>query len=224
MGAMTWARRAKTEFLATGAQAPPRQAQREADLTPQERRVAGLAAIDFRDAEIASQMLISLAPVDYHLRKVFRKLGVTSRVRLAHILGELDETQSTGNGMNINVLCGRAAMDAIGGMATHLCRGADGRQMGRAARCQSASGDRQINIAVQRVLGVEKVLVLNSSSGNSKSKRFSRSVIRPIVASESMPAAKRSRSGSISPAGGGSGRCDRTTVSNSAGKPRCSML
>jgi len=86
MGAGHFAEVAGTELRATGERARPRSPETAFDLTPQEARVAGLAAGGASNNEIAAQLFLSPSTVDYHLRKVFRKLGVTSRTQLARSL------------------------------------------------------------------------------------------------------------------------------------------
>ena len=70
-------------MLATGERARKRTADTRADLTPQEARIAELAVRGATNQEIASQLFISTATVEYHLSKVYRKLGIRSRTQLA---------------------------------------------------------------------------------------------------------------------------------------------
>ena len=86
MGAAEFAARAATELSATGERTRPRTAATAFDLTPQEARVAGLAVEGVTNNQIAAELFISPRTVEYHLRKVFRKLGVSSRSQLARHL------------------------------------------------------------------------------------------------------------------------------------------
>jgi DNA-binding CsgD family transcriptional regulator len=83
MGAASFAARARHELAATGVTAHSRRDATLDQLTPQEERIAKMAGQGLSDADIASQLYVSRATVDYHLRKVFRKLGVSSRKQLA---------------------------------------------------------------------------------------------------------------------------------------------
>ena len=86
MGAAAFAERTRVELMATGERAQRRTVQTEHDLTPQERRIAGLAAAGATNTEIATRLFITQSTVEYHLNKVFRKLDITSRRQLRHVL------------------------------------------------------------------------------------------------------------------------------------------
>jgi DNA-binding CsgD family transcriptional regulator len=86
MGIEAFAERARRELLATGERARKRTVETNDQLTPQERQIARLVRDGARNQEIAAQLFISPSTVQYHLVKVFRKLGVTSRTQLARIL------------------------------------------------------------------------------------------------------------------------------------------
>ena len=86
MGAAAFAKRARDELLATGERVRARSVEASSDLTPQESRIAQLAAEGDTNAEIAAQLFISASTVEYHLRKIFQKLGIRSRRELRRAL------------------------------------------------------------------------------------------------------------------------------------------
>ncbi|MEV7859459.1 LuxR C-terminal-related transcriptional regulator [Streptomyces hirsutus] len=84
MGLHGFAERARVELRATGECARKRELGTPEELTPQEAQIAVLVSLGEANREIAAQLFVSPSTVEYHLRKVFRKLGVTSRTQLAH--------------------------------------------------------------------------------------------------------------------------------------------
>ena len=94
MGAGAFAERARVELLATGERARQRTAQTETELTPQEAQIAQLVSQGESNRDIAAQLFLSPSTVDYHLRKVYRKTGVTSRTQLARTMAHSRRTGS----------------------------------------------------------------------------------------------------------------------------------
>ena len=82
LGATRWEERAAAELRATGETTRKRDSSTLDELTPQERQIAGLVADGKTNREIATQLFLSPRTIDYHLRKVFSKLGITSRTEL----------------------------------------------------------------------------------------------------------------------------------------------
>jgi len=80
-----FAERALRELLATGETARKRTDDARAQLTPQEAQIARLAQEGFTNPEIGAQLFISPRTVQYHLRKVFQKLDISSRYQLGRI-------------------------------------------------------------------------------------------------------------------------------------------
>jgi DNA-binding CsgD family transcriptional regulator len=85
IAAEAFAERALRELLATGETARKRTDEARAYLTHQEAHIAGLARDGLSNPEIGAQLFISPRTVQYHLRKVFHKLGITSRYQLGRI-------------------------------------------------------------------------------------------------------------------------------------------
>jgi DNA-binding CsgD family transcriptional regulator len=83
IGAAAFAERARIELRASGGQANERAVEARDPLTAQEALISRLAGEGASNQEIAEQLFISPATVAYHLRKVFPKLGISSRKQLA---------------------------------------------------------------------------------------------------------------------------------------------
>ncbi len=79
MGAAGFAERARRELLATGEKVRKRQVDTQNELTPQEEHIARLARHGRSNAEIGAELFLSVRTVEWHLRKIFIKLGINSR-------------------------------------------------------------------------------------------------------------------------------------------------
>ena len=86
MGAEGFADRARRELLATGETVRKRTVETRDDLTAQESQIARLARDGLSNPEIGTRLFISPRTVQYHLRKVFLKLGIRSRSQLDSVL------------------------------------------------------------------------------------------------------------------------------------------
>jgi DNA-binding CsgD family transcriptional regulator len=82
MGAQAYAERARKELIAVGEKVRKQQLSSGDELTAQEAQIARLAADGLTNQEIGAQLFISVHTVEWHLRKVFVKLGITSRRQL----------------------------------------------------------------------------------------------------------------------------------------------
>jgi DNA-binding CsgD family transcriptional regulator len=78
-----WAERARTELRASGETARKRDASTIDQLTPQELQISRFVAEGLANKEVAVRLFLSPRTIDYHLRNIFAKLGITSRTQLA---------------------------------------------------------------------------------------------------------------------------------------------
>jgi DNA-binding NarL/FixJ family response regulator len=86
-GATALEEQALAELRATGAKPRRRRITGPGSLTRSERRITELAAAGSRNREIADELVVALATVEYHLRNAYRKLGIASRTELRKALG-----------------------------------------------------------------------------------------------------------------------------------------
>jgi DNA-binding NarL/FixJ family response regulator len=83
--ATPWAERARAELRASGETARKRDPSTLGDLTAQELQIAHFVAEGLTNREVAAQLFLSPRTIDFHLRNVFRKLDITSRMQLARL-------------------------------------------------------------------------------------------------------------------------------------------
>ncbi len=83
LGATPWVERARSELLATGERARRRDTSTLDELTPQELQIGMILAEGHTTREAATRLFLSPKTVEYHLRNVYRKLGIHSREELA---------------------------------------------------------------------------------------------------------------------------------------------
>src|SRR6185312_1064017 len=86
MGVEAFAARAERELLAIGERVRKRNVKTRQELSSQEAQVARLARDGLSNAEIGERFFISQHTVAYHLRKIFNKLGISSRSQLGRVL------------------------------------------------------------------------------------------------------------------------------------------
>jgi DNA-binding CsgD family transcriptional regulator len=95
MGAEGFAERTRIELRASGERIGSKLSGAQIALTPQEAQIVEHVANGAKNAEVAAQLFISPSTVDYHLRKVFRKLGVNSRTQLVRLYSEQPDLINT---------------------------------------------------------------------------------------------------------------------------------
>jgi DNA-binding CsgD family transcriptional regulator/tetratricopeptide (TPR) repeat protein len=88
LGASFWAERARQELRASGETARRGADVVASDLTPQEAQVASLVREGLSNKDVAARLFISPRTVDFHLRNVYTKLGITSRTELASMASD----------------------------------------------------------------------------------------------------------------------------------------
>jgi len=86
IGMQAFAERARRELAASGETVRRRTAETHDQLTPQEAQIAQLARAGLSNPEIAAQLFLSVETVEWHLRKVFTKLKISSRLQLQRAL------------------------------------------------------------------------------------------------------------------------------------------
>jgi DNA-binding CsgD family transcriptional regulator len=84
--AQPWIEQATAELRAAGDQVEHRDVDIAEALTPQQLQIARLAAAGATNREVAAQMFLSTRTVDHHMRNIFARLGIRSRIDLARLI------------------------------------------------------------------------------------------------------------------------------------------
>jgi DNA-binding CsgD family transcriptional regulator len=85
LGATPWAERARVELRASGQTARRRDPSTTGRLTAQELQIARFVGQGLTNRDVAAQLFLSRRTIDFHLRNVFRKLGIATRTELARL-------------------------------------------------------------------------------------------------------------------------------------------
>ncbi len=109
IGMEAFAERARHELLATGEKVRKRTVETRDELTAQERQIARLARDGLSNPEIGARLFLSPRTVEWHLRKVFAKLGIHSRRELADSAAQLRVRARPGLSSGAQRTCRRAS-------------------------------------------------------------------------------------------------------------------
>ena len=124
MGIEAFAERARRELLATGDTVRKRTVQTASELTDQEAHIAGLAVDGRTNVEIGTQLFLSTRTVEWHLAKVYSKLGVGSRRELRPALAQLERADPTASaaGAPFPRACSSSRRELMSSLANTLLR------------------------------------------------------------------------------------------------------
>jgi DNA-binding CsgD family transcriptional regulator len=86
IGMTAFARRTRDELLAAGAHVRTRDREERVELSPQEEQIAWLARDGLTNSAIGARLFLSPRTIEWHLHKVFAKLGIESRSGLSRVL------------------------------------------------------------------------------------------------------------------------------------------
>jgi ATP/maltotriose-dependent transcriptional regulator MalT len=95
-GAASWSERTRTELRASGETTRKRIPSAVDQLTPQELQVMQFVAEGATNKEVAARLFLSPRTIDYHLRKIFTKLGISSRSELIRLSFESEAERASG--------------------------------------------------------------------------------------------------------------------------------